>query len=161
MDEGSQKRKPYLKPYTTVEDERFSFLEELLLFFIEWKQSIQQRDGFSQAEKNKMFITHHTFKGMCMTLRYFPEACKYLLSHGVEFVLSNCFCQDPLEKHFYNETKLRMQRSLANVCQPRGNISRQQQHEPEEDPVEISCSPMKRKKNALEISHACILHNIA
>ena len=28
------------------------------------------------------------------------EATQYLLSHGVEYVLTQAFCQDPLEEHF-------------------------------------------------------------
>jgi hypothetical protein len=99
-----------------------------------------------------------------MTLRSFPELCKYLLNHGVEFVLSNRFCQDPLEKHFgrhrglgrrsdnptllafgYNENKLCLQRSLSIAITPRGNISKRRQDEPE-DPVPVSDSPLKKKR---------------
>lgn len=162
--EGAQKRKPYLNAYTSVQDEWFNFLEEILQCFTQWKSSVQQREGFSQVEKNNMFITHQTFKGMCMTLRSFPEACKYLLTHGVEFVLSNRFCQDPLEKHFgrhrgisrrcdnpslwafaYNENKLRLQRSLTLAIQVNDNTARKRQAEPD-DSITISNSPMKKRK---------------
>jgi hypothetical protein len=160
-DKGKQSRKPFLNPYTSVDDERFAFFSDVLSWLIEWRQAIQNRAGFSQAEKNRMFLSQQTFKGLCMTLRAFPELCRYLIQNGVEYVLSNRFCQDPLEQHFgrhrgigrrcdnpslwafaYNENKLRIQRSLAIAIQPRGNTANKQ-----ESDIVISNSPMKKRKH--------------
>lgn len=159
-DEGKRSRKAEMEPYTSVNDERFNFFNELLNFLILWKQSIQERAGFSQTEKNRMFLSQQTFKGLCMTLRAFPELCRFLLQNGVKFVLSNKFCQDPIEKHFgrhrglgrrcdnpslwafaHNENKLRLQRSLAIAIQPRGNTSNDQ-----ESVITVSNSPLKKRK---------------
>ena len=60
---------------------------------------MQAREGnWKAAERAKMFLTHQTYKGLVMTVRSFKEASAYLLDHGVMFVLSNQFCQDPLEQ---------------------------------------------------------------
>ena len=56
--------------------------------------------NFTAADTAKMFWTHQTYKGLVMTVRSFKEVCHYLLDNGVQFVLSNRFCQDPLEAHF-------------------------------------------------------------
>ena len=36
----------------------------------------------------------------CFTVKSMVEATRYLLSQGVEHVLSQVFCQDALEEHF-------------------------------------------------------------
>lgn len=163
LTEATQKRKPNLAPYRDVQDTRFDFLEEFLGFLLSWKDSVQRRPGdISQTERNKMFLTPQTFKGLCMTLKAFPEATRFLLNSGVEFVLSNRFCQDPLEQHFgrqrglgrrcdnpnlwmfgYNENKLRQQRNLAHIFQPSGNVTRTS-----ETDIAISISPMKNIKRS-------------
>jgi hypothetical protein len=45
---GRQKRKPYLDPYTSLQDRRFQFFEELLQYFLQWKQSVQLSWIFSE-----------------------------------------------------------------------------------------------------------------
>lgn len=159
---GMFKRNSDLLPYTSLNDERFSFLEnDVLGYFYEWKASIEKRPGnFTSAQKSKMFLSHQSFKGIEMTVKGFCGATRYLLSHGVPSVLSNVFCQDPLEEHFgrhrgmgqrsenptlfafgYQENKLRIQRSLALQLQPKGNVRRQN-----EIPISINSSPMKKLK---------------
>ncbi|XP_055877443.1 uncharacterized protein LOC129924769 [Biomphalaria glabrata] len=159
---GTYKCNSDLLPYTSLNDERFSFLEnEVLGYFKEWKMNIEKRPGyFTNVQKSKMFISHQTFKGLEMTVKGFCGATRYLLSHGVPSVLSNNFCQDPLEEHFgrhrglgqrsenptlyafgYQENKLRIQRSLALQLHPKGNIRRQN-----EIPVSINTSPLKKLK---------------
>ncbi|KAK7481904.1 hypothetical protein BaRGS_00026812 [Batillaria attramentaria] len=109
-----------------------------------------------------MFLSQQTFKGMVTTLKAFPEVTRYLLRHGVQYVLSNKFCQDPLEKHFgrqrglgrrcenpnlwsfaYNENKLRLSRSLGVAIQPQGNVRRKRGGD---EVVVISTSPLKKIK---------------
>ena len=43
--ECTTKRKPDLKPYFDVDDERFSWLDEFLDYFALWKESIEERPG--------------------------------------------------------------------------------------------------------------------
>ena len=51
-------RKPKLNPYSDVEDERFSRLKnELLRYFQEWKNSIENRPGdFTKNAKSNRFF---------------------------------------------------------------------------------------------------------
>lgn len=156
LDEGHRKRKPDLLPYTTVEDPRFQFLQDFLRFLEEWRQSVSERPGsFTQSERQKMFLTHQTYKGLVMTVKSFTEVARFLLENGVSFLLSNKFCQDPLEEHFgrtsdnpnlhqfgYNEKQLRMQRNLALMIQPKGNV--RGAHVERQQPA-ITVSPLKKK----------------
>ena len=41
-----------------------------------------------------------------MTVRSVIEATKFLLQEGTEFVLTERFCQDPVEEYFGNQRKL-------------------------------------------------------
>ena len=159
--EADKKRKPDLAPYRSVDDGRFRFFDEFVQYLEHWKTAVQTRQGqFSQDERIKMVLSHQTFKGLCMTSRSFPEAAKYLLNHGVEFVLSNRFCQDPLEQHFgrqramgrrndnpnlyvfgYNERSLQLQRNLAEAIQPKGFVETS-----EGEKATICESPLKKKQ---------------
>ena len=163
LDAAAYRLKPDLAPYRDRNDTRFQFLDNFLAYLDNWKQSVQQRLGnFSQAERAKMFLSHQTFKGLVMTVRSFQEATRYLLDQGVEYVLSNRFCQDPLEAHFgrhrsvrprsenptlysfgYQENCIRLQRSVAMVLQPKGNVEKRKGPEKE---VVISNSPLKKVK---------------
>ena len=100
--------------------------------------------NFTATDRAKVFLSHQTYKGLIMTIISFKEATKYLLDNGIDFVLSNKFCQHPLEARFgmyrglgqvsenpnlYTfcfplENKIRLQRSLAMTLQPKGNIER-------------------------------------
>ena len=104
--------------------------------------SVQAREGnWKAAERAKMFLTHQTYKGLVMTVKSVKEASAYLPDHGVKFVLSDKFCQDPLEQQFgrlrnintrienpnlhrfgYRENKIGQQRTLALTLQPKGNV---------------------------------------
>lgn len=35
-----------------------------------------------------------------LTVKGFTEATKYMLAAGVPYVMSNVYCQDPIEEHF-------------------------------------------------------------
>lgn len=163
IQEGYLKGKPDMLPYRRVNDKRFAFLQEFYNFLVDWKHAVDTRPGqFSKIERNRMFLSHQTFKGLCMTLKAFLEATRFLLRHGVSFVLSNRFCQDPLENHFgrqrgmgrrntnpslwrfgYNESKLMIGRSMSLMIEPKGNVSRKRAGEKEQEVV-ISTSPLKK-----------------
>ena len=137
LTEGVKAQKDNLLPDSDSYDERFNFLNEFFRYLEQWKTSVQTRPGnFTASERAKMFLTHQTYKGLVMTIKSFPEAARYLLDNGVKYVLSNKFCQDPLEEHFgrhrslsrrnenpnlypfgYQENTIRQQRIMAMIIQ--------------------------------------------
>ena len=110
--EHKLKRKPFLAPYTSVSDPRFDFLEnEFLNYFKEWQKSIADRQGnFTANAHSKMFISRQTDEGIQLTVHSMVAVCKYLLQDGMEYVLTERFCQDPVEEYFGS------QRSLGRRC---------------------------------------------
>ena len=93
--EANHTRKPDILPYTQINDTRFDFLEgEFLQYLENWRDSVKNRQGpYSPADRQKMFLSHQTYKGLVMTIRAFIEVTRYLLTHGVDFVLSNKLCR--------------------------------------------------------------------
>ena len=55
--EHVHKRKPFLKPYVSVDDERFVWLREVFIkYFSDWKVSIDSKhNNLSATEKSKLF----------------------------------------------------------------------------------------------------------
>ena len=100
-EEGKRKLKPFLKPYSSVNDERFNWLlTDMLQYFEQWKISIQNRTGnFTTDEKSKMFISWQTYEGIKITVYSTVELVQFLLSNGVPYVLSGKFSQDALENY--------------------------------------------------------------
>ena len=100
--EHKHKRKPFLAPYTSVDDERFSWLlDEFLPYFSKWKKSIEDRPGkFTPADKLRMFISWQTHEALNITTSSIIDIIKYLLNHNVQYVFTERFCQDPLENYF-------------------------------------------------------------
>ncbi|XP_056004110.1 uncharacterized protein LOC125653769 [Ostrea edulis] len=109
-----------------------------------------------------LYMPKKTIETPCPPPRH-PPATRYLLQQGVPYVLSNVFCQDPLEEHFgrhrglgtrhdnptihqfgYQENQLRIQRSLAFNFVPKGNTAGRAG---EKRPIVITNSPLKRLKH--------------
>ena len=103
--EHKRKRKPYLAPYTSMVDERFFWFEhEFLPYFKAWMESTINRVGnFTPNARSKMFISWQTYEGLQITTLAAIEAIKFLLSEGLDFVLTERFCQDPVEEYFGNQ----------------------------------------------------------
>ena len=138
--EGVRKRKIFLNPFRSIDDERFSWLENEFLCFLEnWKTSIDNRTGnFGRVERNKMFLSHQTYEGLRITVNSVIESTKFLLSEGgMKYVLTERFNQDVAEENFgrhrgigrrnenptlhmfgYDSNTLRMARSVVPM---RGN----------------------------------------
>ena len=59
LQEHERKRKPLPAPYTDINDERFTFLEnEFLGYFHEWKDSVDNREGdYTKQSRAKMFVS--------------------------------------------------------------------------------------------------------
>ena len=136
LTEGSRSRKPFCKPYTSVNDERFTWLkEDFLRYPATWKENTEKREGnFSKDERSRMFLSSQTYEGLQITVYSLVECCKFLLSKGFEYVLTERFCQDVIEEYFgrqralgrrndnptlrnfgYNDNTLRIQRANTAV----------------------------------------------
>eukprot|EP00794_Sanderia_malayensis_P013602 gene13602-15013_t len=101
------KRKSFVAPYTSVDDRRFTWLIEFLEYLRKWKESIDNRQGdFNQNARSKMFLSWQTYEGFKIAVYSAIEATKFLLGEGMEFVLTERFCQDTIEEYFGNQRKL-------------------------------------------------------
>ena len=47
-----------------------------------------------------MFILSQTFEGLKITVNSIIEATQFFLRHQVRYVLTEPFCEDPLENYF-------------------------------------------------------------
>jgi hypothetical protein len=136
MTEGERSRKPFLLPYKDVNDPRFSWLTDDFLDYLQaWHDSVTQRHGSYDADARAcMFISHQTYEGMKISIYSLIELVKFLLNADVDFVLTNRFCQDPVEQYFgkqreigrrsdipiiktfgYNDNSIRMLRSNVQI----------------------------------------------
>ena len=117
INEHKVKRKPFLKPYESLTDERFSWLEnDLLGYFKEWKQSIKERPGnFNATHRNNMFISYQTYESISMSVFSLKESVTFLLKNGVKYVLSERFCQDDLENYFGRQRAIGCRRDNPRV----------------------------------------------
>lgn len=108
LDEGQRKNKDNLKPFTNINDPRFVWLiENFLKYFDEWKVAIENRPGnFTKNAKSRMFISWQSFEGLQMTVYSMIEVTRYLLQNGFRYVMTNRFCQDPVEEFFGCQRKM-------------------------------------------------------
>ena len=88
------KRKPFLKPYSSLTDERFAWLDLFLDYLEKWKSSIDNREG-----DFNMFLSFPTYEGLRMTVHSLKEVVPFLLKNG-DYVLSEKFYEDDLENYF-------------------------------------------------------------
>ena len=99
--EHLRKQNALLAPYRAVDDERFNWLQNIFLDYLKnWKCSVDTREGFSEDEKGRMFLSIQTYNGLKMTVTSAIAVTKFLLSEGFEFVLTERFCQDDVEEYF-------------------------------------------------------------
>ena len=163
--EHTRKRNYFLAPYSSADDERFDWLQNTFLVYLqEWLTAIHQRTGnFSNDDRAKMFISHQTYHGLRMTVHSLVEVTKFLLSEGLEYVLSEKFCQDLLEEYFghqqssrggysdnptvqsfgYNDLTIAARRSIAPVV--RGNVMGRHKGESSKWVV-VSEEPLPKRK---------------
>eukprot|EP00112_Aurelia_sp_Birch-Aquarium-sp1_P006927 Seg1756.13 transcript_id=Seg1756.13/GoldUCD/mRNA.D3Y31 product=Catalase protein_id=Seg1756.13/GoldUCD/D3Y31 len=166
--EHKLKCKPFLKPFESVDDERLSWLTEVFLqYFKDWQQSIENRPGdFSKDAKAKMFLSRQTYEGVQMTVHSTVELVKFLLSRNVKYVLTERFCQDPLENYFgrqrgmgrrkdnpslrdvgFNDNTIRMSRMVKPIqgnC--RGAFDAKDEIDFGAEMEKLPCRKAKRKK---------------
>lgn len=101
--EYQQKCKPNLKPFSSLDDPRLSWLTtDFLDYFRKWLNSINERPGeFSKTDQGKMFISDQTYEGLQITSHSLVACIKFLLSNQIcQYVMTERFSQDPLENYF-------------------------------------------------------------
>lgn len=80
---------------------------DFLNYLSNWKESTDNRPGnFEQNARSRMFISWQTYEGFKITVYSVIEATKFLLEEGMEFILTERFCQDTVEEYFGNQRKL-------------------------------------------------------
>ena len=83
-----------------------------------WKESTENRPGnFTQNARNRMFISWQTYEGLKITCHSAIEATKFLLQEGIDFVLTERFCQDPAEEYFGQQRQLGRRNDNPDICQ--------------------------------------------
>ena len=138
LTEHEKKRNPLIKPYTSQDDERFSWLKDVFVNYLEtWKQSTMTREGnYSVDDRGKMFLSLQTYNGLKISVYLHIEAIQFLLSEGFQYVLCERFMQEdyfghqrdkgghsdnPIAQQFgYNDLTIAAQRDTAPVL--RGNV---------------------------------------
>ena len=83
-EEHVRKRKPFLRPYENQNDDRFDWLVNTFLAYLQqWKDNITARHGnFTQTSRGKMFISWQTYEGFMITSYSVIEAVQFLLLQG-------------------------------------------------------------------------------
>ncbi|XP_047135769.1 uncharacterized protein LOC124812779 [Hydra vulgaris] len=155
------KKKPFLKPYESLTDERYHWLDEFLEYLRLWKVSIETRAGhYNDNSKSKMFLSWQTYEGLKITVYSFKEVVKFLLENGLKYVLSERFCQDDLENYFgrqraigrrqdnpsvrdvgYNDNIIKSQFSIRPIA---GNVHSNSTFS------DISSSPLPKRKRLVK-----------
>mgnify|MGYP001792705560 CR=1 FL=1 len=161
------RNKPNIKPYTTVNDERLTWLQtDFLNYLNTWKNNIQQRgNNFTATAKAKIFISWQTFEGFKITSYSTIEIIRLLLQDGFDYVLTERFCQDVLEEYFgyqrgmgrradnpslkefgYNANAIAIQGQLAPMVQ--GNIIGRHQQGHRQQYSGVSWEPRNARKSS-------------
>ena len=94
--EHQQKRKPFLAPYTSVDDNRFEWITNVIILYI----SIANHEGsFTASERGNMFISRQTHEGLQLQITCLSqiEVAKYLLTT----VGCKCFLPERLNQDNY------------------------------------------------------------
>ena len=80
---------------------RFVWLMQFLDYLRTWKENVDNRPGnFTQNARNRMFLSWQTYEGYQISVQSAVEVTRFLLQEGFEFVLTERFCQDPVEEYF-------------------------------------------------------------
>ena len=144
---------------------RFQWLTEFLDCLRKWKESTERRAGnFTQNARTKMFLSWQTHEGFLITVNAVIEVCKFLLHEGMEYVLMERFCQDPVEEYFGNQRKLgrrsdnpdirtfgfndntiRIQRTIS--CQSRNTRGRKDKRRSWEQVTDVPILSRKKSKS--------------
>ena len=168
LTESVRKKNQFIKPYESPDDERFAWLVDVFLKYLnDWKQSTLDRPGsFSADERGKMFLSQQTYEGLKIAVHSHIEAIQFLLKEGFQYVLSERFMQDVLEDYFghqrskggrsdnptaqqfgYNDLTIAAQRDIASVI--RGNVGGRYE---KKKWVKVSDEPVHKRKKVTKTS---------
>ena len=168
LTESVRKKNQFIKPYESPDDERFAWLVDVFLKYLnDWKQSTLDRPGsFSADERGNMFLSQQTYEGLKMAVHFHIEAIQVLLKEGFHYVLSERFMQDVLEDYFghqrskggrsdsptaqqfgYNDLTIAAQRDIAPVI--RGNVGGRYE---KKKWVKVSDEPVHKRKKVKKTS---------
>ena len=86
-----------------------------LPYFTNWKESIESRPGiYTTNDKARMFLSWQTYEAILITTHSSIELVKFLLQNNVKYVLTERFCQDPLENYFGRQRSMGHRRDNPN-----------------------------------------------
>ena len=162
--ETQEQRAP---PYRSSDDDRLKketgFFDKFLAYLANWKDSINKRVGdFTPTDRNNMFLSQQTYEGLQMTVYSIKEVVPFLLENGLEYVLSEKFCQDDLENYFGRQRAIQRRRDNPDVratlrndniikCQYENKPIQGANCRPSKDVVDFDiCSDIPLKKPKLE-----------
>ena len=108
INECELKRKESLKPYTSCDDSRLEWLiNDFIKYLDDWHTEVKETPGnLSKSERAKKFISWQTYKGLQINCHSMVGLVSFLLKEGMPYVLSERFCQDPLENYFGNQRSM-------------------------------------------------------
>ena len=69
-----------------------------------------------------MFLSWQTYEGLKITVNSVIEATKFLLQEGMDFVLTERFCQDPAEEYFGKQRKLGRRNDNPDICKEQFHV---------------------------------------
>ena len=102
LTEFVKRRNQFIKPYESADEERFAWLVNVFLKFLDdWRQSTLDRPiSVSADNRGRMFLSLQTYAGLKISVYSHIEAIQFLLGVGFQYVLSERFVQDVLEDYF-------------------------------------------------------------
>ena len=71
--------------------------------------------AYTKSEKQKVFISLQTYEGVKINVHSVIDLVKFLIMHKVSYVLTERFCQDPLENYFDKQRSLG---AFTNISHP-------------------------------------------
>ena len=100
--EAQRKRNPDIAPISSVDDPRLNWLmEEFLPYFSEWEREVDTfYPHLPKSERAAKQLSHQTLTGLKLTTKSIVACTKFLLNQGAQFIMTDHFNQDPLERHF-------------------------------------------------------------
>ena len=111
-------QKPMLAPITSVNVPKFLWLCNVFLkYFQGWLNSVEQRQvNFTKDARQKMFISSQTYEGLKITVNSITEATQFPLQHQIRCVLTEHFCQDPVENYFGRQRSLGLKKDNPSMA---------------------------------------------
>ena len=115
--------------WTPVLAQSFSwFCNVFLKLFQDWLNSVQKGQGnFERDADQKVFISRRqqTYEGLKISINSIIETTQFLLWHQVKYILTERFCQDPLENWFGMQRSLGLRKDNPSMADFRYNNANQ------------------------------------